>query len=101
MLMSSSTEKKDRYYRTRGSGGLDDNNKMKILLSSKEKKEDFMAMKGCKSPQRPKRIAMLIMKSMLLLSDLCQERYEVREKKTSKKRPKGLKAMGSMESDSE
>ncbi|KAK3011072.1 hypothetical protein RJ639_011123 [Escallonia herrerae] len=38
---------------------------------------------------------------MAWLSDLCQERDEVREKKTSKKRPKGLKAMGSMESDSE
>ncbi|CAM8969754.1 unnamed protein product, partial [Rhodiola kirilowii] len=28
-------------------------------------------------------------------------RYEVREKKSSKKRPRGLKAMGSLESDSE
>lgn len=64
------------------------------------------------------------------LTDMCQERYEVREKKSSKKvcdvllncamyglkvkfccllmmmivkmqRPRGLKAMGSMESDSE
>ncbi|KAJ0778274.1 hypothetical protein HanLR1_Chr02g0069881 [Helianthus annuus] len=35
------------------------------------------------------------------LSDMCQERYEVREKKNTKKRPTGLKAMGSMESDSD
>ncbi|KAK3030476.1 hypothetical protein RJ639_038782 [Escallonia herrerae] len=123
MLTSSSPEKEDRYYTTRGSGGLDDSSKMLvepkeekkkvvwpklfIALSSKEKEEDFMAMKGCKPPQRPKKRAKLIQKSLLFvspgawLSDLCQERYEVREKKTSKKRPRGLKAMGSMESDSE
>ncbi|XP_068648320.1 uncharacterized protein [Aristolochia californica] len=35
------------------------------------------------------------------LCDLTLERYEVREKKISKKRPRGLKAMGNMESDSE
>ncbi|XP_022865357.1 uncharacterized protein LOC111385210 [Olea europaea var. sylvestris] len=35
------------------------------------------------------------------LCDLTLERYEVREKKVSKKRPRGLKAMGNMESDSE
>ncbi|KAA8549680.1 hypothetical protein F0562_001302 [Nyssa sinensis] len=124
MSMSSSPEKEDRYYTTRGSVGLDDNGKvfmearddnrkhvwprLFITLSSKEKEEDFMAMKGCKLPQRPKKRAKLIQKSLLLvspgawLSDLCQERYEVREKKaSSKKRPRGLKAMGSMESDSE
>ncbi|XP_042516762.1 uncharacterized protein LOC122091021 isoform X2 [Macadamia integrifolia] len=119
---SSSPEKEDRYYTTRGSLGFDDNGKifmdagedrglvwpkLFISLSSKEKEEDFMAMKGCKLPQRPKKRAKFIQKSLLLvspgawLSDLCQERYEVREKKTSKKRPRGLKAMGSMESDSE
>ncbi|XP_042481484.1 uncharacterized protein LOC122061957 [Macadamia integrifolia] len=119
---SSSPEKEDRYYTTRGSLGFDDNGKISmdvgqdrgfvwpklfISLSSKEKEEDFMAMKGCKLPQRPKKRAKFIQKSLLLvspgawLSDLCQERYEVREKKTSKKRPRGLKAMGSMESDSE
>ncbi|KAK6925769.1 Protein of unknown function DUF1639 [Dillenia turbinata] len=81
--------------------------KLLIPLSSKEKEEDFMAMKGCKLPQRPKKRAKLIQRTLLLvspgawLSDLCQERYEVREKKVSKKRPRGLKAMGSMESDSE
>ncbi|GMQ00561.1 hypothetical protein CsSME_00047600 [Camellia sinensis var. sinensis] len=81
--------------------------KLYVTLSSKEKEEDFLAMKGCKLPQRPKKRAKLIQKTLLLvspgawLSDLCQERYEVREKKSSKKRPRGLKAMGSMESDSE
>ncbi|GMQ00564.1 hypothetical protein CsSME_00047600 [Camellia sinensis var. sinensis] len=135
---SSSPEKEDRYYTTRGSIiGLDDSSsklfmearrednhnkgvgggggggggivwpKLYVTLSSKEKEEDFLAMKGCKLPQRPKKRAKLIQKTLLLvspgawLSDLCQERYEVREKKSSKKRPRGLKAMGSMESDSE
>ncbi|KAJ0084659.1 hypothetical protein Patl1_30027 [Pistacia atlantica] len=119
-----SPEKEDRYYTTRGSLGLDDSGKalmdhlkedkktfvwpkLFITLSSKEKEEDFMAMKGCKPSQRPKKRAKLIQRSILLvspgvwLSDLCQERYEVREKKTSKKRPRGLKAMGSVESESE
>ncbi|RVX12913.1 hypothetical protein CK203_009789 [Vitis vinifera] len=100
-ISATSPEKEDRYYTTRGSMGMMDDNgkvlmdhggedrgtvwpKLFISLSSKEKEEDFMAMKGC-----------------AWLSDLCQERYEVREKKASKKRPRGLKAMGSMESDSE
>ncbi|XP_039051372.1 uncharacterized protein LOC120192708 isoform X2 [Hibiscus syriacus] len=124
-----SPEKEDRYYATRGSGSLmldDNNNNTKGLmdqqvkedkkivwprlfttLSNKEKEQDFMAMKGCKLPQRPKKRAKLIQRSILLvspgtwLSDLCQERYQVREKKTSKKKPRGLKAMGGMESDSE
>ncbi|KAL8162268.1 hypothetical protein V2J09_013757 [Rumex salicifolius] len=81
--------------------------KLYVSLSKKEKEEDFLAMKGCKLPQRPKKRAKFIQRSLLLvspgawLSDLCQERYEVREKKTSKKRPRGLKAMGAVESDSE
>ncbi|KAI8562014.1 hypothetical protein RHMOL_Rhmol03G0002100 [Rhododendron molle] len=81
--------------------------KLYITLSSKEKEEDFMAMKGCKPPHRPKKRAKIIQRTLLLVSpgawltDMCQERYEVREKKSSKKRPRGLKAMGSMESDSE
>ncbi|KAG5232791.1 hypothetical protein OIU76_016539 [Salix suchowensis] len=122
----SSPEKEDRCYTTRGSGVLDENAKVSMdgnngddkghvwpklytTLSSKEKEEDFMAMKGCKLPQRPKKRAKIIQRSLLLVSpgawltDMCQERYEVREKKSSaaKKRPRGLKAMGSMESDSE
>nr|AFK46155.1 unknown [Lotus japonicus] len=81
--------------------------KLYITLSSKEKEEDFLAMKGCKLPQRPKKRAKIIQRTLLLVSpgawltDMCQERYEVREKKSNKKRPRGLKAMGSMESDSE
>ncbi|PWA79194.1 hypothetical protein CTI12_AA207520 [Artemisia annua] len=81
--------------------------KLYIALTSKEKEEDFMAMKGCKPSHRPKKRAKMIQRTILLVSpgawltDMCQERYEVREKKTAKKRPTGLKAMGSMESDSE
>ncbi|XP_022147554.1 uncharacterized protein LOC111016452 [Momordica charantia] len=120
---ATSPEKEDRYYTTRGSMGVDEKASLDqptgndrkgfvwprlfLSLSSKEKEEDFMAMKGCKLPQRPKKRAKLLQKSLVLvmpgswLSDLCQERYEVREKKTSKKRPRGLKAMRSMDSDSE
>ncbi|KAK2641531.1 hypothetical protein Ddye_023294 [Dipteronia dyeriana] len=119
-----SPEKEDRYYTTRGSLGFDENGKVLmdqlkedkkspvwpklfLTLSSKEKEEDFMAMKGCKPSQRPKKRPKLIQRSIHLatpggwLPDLCQERYEVREKKTAKKKPRGLKGMGSMESDSE
>jgi len=77
-----------------------------VSLSNKEKEEDFMAMKGCKLPQRPKKRSKHLQKCLLSVSpgawltDLTQERYEVREKKSSKKRKRGLKAM-SMESDSE
>lgn len=125
---SLSPEKEDRYYTTRGSAvamvdeigkvSVESSNggegkgviwpKLYITLSSKEKEEDFMAMKGCKPPQRPKKRAKVIQRSLLLVSpgawltDMCQERYEVREKKSAKKRPRGLKAMGgSMDSDSE
>ncbi|CAA6659092.1 unnamed protein product [Spirodela intermedia] len=77
-----------------------------ISLSSKEKEEDFMVMKGCKLPQRPKKRAKFIQKTILLvspgsgLSDVSHERYEVREKKSSRKRRRGLKAI-SIESDSD
>ncbi|OIV94252.1 hypothetical protein TanjilG_00001 [Lupinus angustifolius] len=120
---STSPEKEDRYYTTRGSSVVADEShskltgdreeralvwpKLYITLSSKEKEEDFLAMKGCKLPHRPKKRAKIIQRSLLLVSpgawltDMCQERYEVREKKSNKKRPRGLKAMGSMESDSE
>ncbi|KAL2552141.1 Uncharacterized protein Fot_05760 [Forsythia ovata] len=65
-----------------------------------------MAMKCYKLPHRPKR-AKLIQITILFISlgawlfDLYQEMYEVREKKTSKKKPRGLKAMENMEGDSE
>ncbi|KAJ0810739.1 hypothetical protein HanPI659440_Chr01g0030381 [Helianthus annuus] len=81
--------------------------KLYITLSSKEKEEDFMAMKGCKPSHRPKKRPKAIQRSLLLVSpgawltDICQDRYDVIEKKNAKKRPRGLKAMGSMESDSE
>ncbi|RWV94465.1 hypothetical protein GW17_00042993, partial [Ensete ventricosum] len=99
--VSLSPEKEDRCYTTRGSvahgcegengagGGVGDERGAAVLprffvsLSNKEKEEDFMAMKG-----------------WAWLSDLSQERYEVREKKGSRKRRRGLKAM-CMESDSE
>lgn len=77
-----SPEKEERYYTTRGSSGLDDNEKVLLdslkenkafvwpklftTLSSKEKEEDFMAMKGCKLPQRPKKRAKLIQRSLLV-----------------------------------
>ncbi|KAI3826360.1 hypothetical protein L1987_00407 [Smallanthus sonchifolius] len=81
--------------------------KLYITLSNKEKEEDFMAMKGCKPSHRPKKRPKAIQRSLILVSpgawltDICQDRYEVIEKKNTKKRPTGLKAMGSMESDSE
>ncbi|KAE8669079.1 vacuolar-processing enzyme-like [Hibiscus syriacus] len=83
--------------------------KFVIALTNKEKEEDFMAIKGSKLPQRPKKRAKFIQRTLNLVSpgawlcDLTLDRYEVREKKISKKSPRGLKAMGNtnMESDSE
>ncbi|KAJ0090545.1 hypothetical protein Patl1_12991 [Pistacia atlantica] len=81
--------------------------KFVIALTNKEKEEDFMAIKGSKLPQRPKKRAKFIQRTLNLVSpgawlcDLTLDRYEVREKKISKKRPRGLKAMGNMDSDSE
>ncbi|KAL3500680.1 hypothetical protein ACH5RR_039773 [Cinchona calisaya] len=79
-----------------------------IALTNKEKEEDFMAIKGSKLPQRPKKRAKYIQRTLNLVSpgawlcDLTLERYEViREKKVSKKRPRGLRAMGNVDSDSE
>lgn len=40
--------------------------KLLITLSSKEKEEDFMAMKGCKPSHRPKKRAKLIQRSLLV-----------------------------------
>ncbi|CAH8386187.1 unnamed protein product [Eruca vesicaria subsp. sativa] len=115
-------EKEERYYTTRGvvdsigNNGEDSNSKgeesmwpkLFVTLSSKEKEEDFMAMKGCKPSHRPKKRAKLIQKSLLLVSpgtwlaDMCPDRYDVRVKKSSKKRrARGLKAMGNVESDSD
>uniref|UniRef100_A0A0D9WJJ5 DUF1639 domain-containing protein n=1 Tax=Leersia perrieri TaxID=77586 RepID=A0A0D9WJJ5_9ORYZ len=78
-------------------------------LSRKEKEEDFMAMKGTKLPQRPKKRPKLVEKQVnficpgMWLSDVTRSKYIVREKKSTKKQQKyrGLKGMESMESDSE
>ncbi|WCJ29563.1 hypothetical protein M5689_011189 [Euphorbia peplus] len=82
--------------------------KFKIVLTKKEKEEDFIAFKGSKLPQRPKKRAKFIQRTLNLVSpgawlcDLTVERYEVSEKKITKKRPRGLKAMGDVvESNSE
>lgn len=37
-----------------------------ISLSNKEKEEDFLAMKGCKLPQRPKKRPKILQKSLLV-----------------------------------
>ncbi|CAL4894790.1 unnamed protein product [Urochloa decumbens] len=78
-------------------------------LSRKEKEEDFLAMKGTKLPQRPKRRPKNVEKAVNFacpgtwLADVTRSRYEVREKKCPKKQQKhrGLKGMESMESDSD
>ncbi|RRT79954.1 hypothetical protein B296_00010572 [Ensete ventricosum] len=120
--------------------------KFALALTNKEKEEDFFAFKGSKLPPRPKKRAKLLQRTINVsslapllrfvymvyrptlvspgawLCDLTLDRYEVREKKISKKvqviklttatplilflsvllqRPRGLKAMGNMESDSE
>ncbi|XP_042417654.1 uncharacterized protein LOC122006275 isoform X2 [Zingiber officinale] len=81
-----------------------------LSLSRKEKEDDFMAMKGTKLPQRPKKRAKNIDRTLqfcypgMWLSDLTAARYEVREKKCKmkKKKRRGLKGMQSMvDSDSE
>lgn len=40
--------------------------KLYVALSSKEKEEDFLAMKGCKLPQRPKKRAKVIQRTILV-----------------------------------
>jgi hypothetical protein len=78
-------------------------------LSRKEKEEDFLAMKGTKLPQRPKRRPKNVEKAVNFicpgawLTDVTRSRYEVREKKCPKKQQKhrGLKGMESMDSDSD
>lgn len=82
--------------------------KFVLGLTNKEKEEDFLAIKGSKLPHRPKKRAKFIQRTLNLVSpgawlcDLTLERYEVRERKVNKKRPRGLKAMGNMvDSDSE
>lgn len=65
---------KNNNYSNRGGGGGGGGNlawpKLCITLSSKEKEEDFLAMKGCKLPQRPKKRAKLIQRTILVSSIL-------------------------------
>ncbi|KAJ7561788.1 hypothetical protein O6H91_03G041300 [Diphasiastrum complanatum] len=81
--------------------------KFVVSLSRKEKEDDFFGIKGSKLPQRPKKRSKHTEKFLhyvspgMWLCDLTRERYEVRERKTTKKKPRGLKAMGSVDSDSE
>ncbi|CAN1809936.1 hypothetical protein LINPERHAP1_LOCUS25749, partial [Linum perenne] len=62
-----------------------------LSLSRKEKEDDFLAMKGTKLPQRPKKRAKNVDRGLqycfpgMWLSDLTKSRYEVREKKSVKK----------------
>ncbi|CAN6345913.1 unnamed protein product [Urochloa humidicola] len=77
-------------------------------LSRKEKEEDFLAMKGTKLPQRPKRRPKNVEKAVNFvcpgtwLSDVTRSRYEVREKCPKKQQKnRGLKGMESMDSDSD
>nr|AGT16892.1 hypothetical protein SHCRBa_165_I15_F_490 [Saccharum hybrid cultivar R570] len=78
-------------------------------LSRKEKEDDFMAMKGTKLPQRPKRRPKNVEKTInaicpgMWLTDVTRSRYEVREKKCPKKQQKnrGLKGMELESSDSD
>ncbi|KAA8537147.1 hypothetical protein F0562_029627 [Nyssa sinensis] len=79
-----------------------------IPLTRKEKEDDFLSMKGTKLPHRPKKRAKAIDRVLqycfpgMWLSDVTRARYEVREKKRAKKqKPRGLKGMESMDSDSE
>lgn len=86
---------KDRYYSTRGSpfpfegngfdfsGGVEEKGtaalpRFFISLSNKEKEEDFMAMKGCKLPQRPKKRPKLMQKCLLVMfSFISENNWEV------------------------
>lgn len=81
--------------------------KIFISLSRKEKEDDFLILKGTKLPQRPKRRPKAVEKALHFctpgswLTDISRGRYDVREKKCTKKKPRGLKAMESIDSDSE
>lgn len=80
--------------------------KLLISLSHKEKEDDFMLMKGSRLPQRPRKRAKNVEKFVTYVSPgawLCEvslDRYEVREKKCLRRKPAGLKAMESLDSDS-
>ncbi|KAG6386500.1 hypothetical protein SASPL_155403 [Salvia splendens] len=123
---SLSPEKEDRYYTTRGSGGFDDATKalfmdprednrkvvwpkLLIALSSK----DFMAMKGCKPPQRPQVdpnhfsqsfsyfLPSLIVPFLQIITSSHCFSCIVGEPGSLGEKPRALKAMGTVESDSD
>ncbi|KAH7307431.1 hypothetical protein KP509_22G058400 [Ceratopteris richardii] len=81
--------------------------KFVIQLSRKEKAEDFLMFKGCRLPLRPKRRPRAVEKALLYstpgnwLSEMSYSRYFVTEKRSLKEKAAGLKAMESMDSDSE
>eukprot|EP00250_Pteridium_aquilinum_P016903 c23355_g1_i2 orf=276-1385(+) len=81
--------------------------KFVIALSRKEKEEDFLMLKGSKLPQRPKCRTKAVERAVNYctpgswLIDMSHSRYTVREKKRVKKKPRGLKAMESLDSDSD
>ncbi|KAH7332079.1 hypothetical protein KP509_20G066900 [Ceratopteris richardii] len=81
--------------------------KVLVSLSHKEKEDDFMIMKGTRLPQRPKRRSKEVEKLVMYVSpgawlrEVSLEKYEVREKRPAKRKPAGLKAMESMDSDSD
>ncbi|KAG6500273.1 hypothetical protein ZIOFF_040116 [Zingiber officinale] len=77
--VSSSPDKDDHCYTTRGSAALvcEGENaderasaaslpRFFVSLSNKEKEEDFMVMKGCKLPQRPKKRSKFVQKCILI-----------------------------------
>ncbi|XP_078431975.1 uncharacterized protein LOC144703632 isoform X2 [Wolffia australiana] len=80
-----------------------------VALSTREKEEDYLLFKGSKLPQRPKKRPKCVQRVLnqvspgTWLSDVSLDRYEVREKKISKKAQKtrGLKAMEGTMSESE
>ncbi|XP_021846937.2 uncharacterized protein [Spinacia oleracea] len=79
-----------------------------LSLSRKEKEDDFYAMKGTKLPHRPKKRPKAVERGLqycfpgVWLSDLTRARYEVRERKSTKKpKRRGLKGLENMESESE
>ncbi|GLJ10164.1 hypothetical protein SUGI_0123230 [Cryptomeria japonica] len=81
--------------------------KFSLTLSHNQIEEDFLAIKCSILPLKPKKRLKSIQRTIQnvspggWLSDLSQERYEVREKKCLKKRPRGLKAMRGAHSESE
>eukprot|EP00252_Welwitschia_mirabilis_P010121 TRINITY_DN23255_c0_g1_i1.p1 TRINITY_DN23255_c0_g1~~TRINITY_DN23255_c0_g1_i1.p1 ORF type:complete len:207 (+),score=33.71 TRINITY_DN23255_c0_g1_i1:1007-1627(+) len=80
--------------------------KFLLTLSRAEKEHDFLVMKGTKLPLRPKKPSKQIQRVIHSvtpggwLSELSHGRYDVKEKKCAK-RPRGLRAMRRMETDSE